>query len=151
MYGTEFEFLGNPEALMTASDEKIEQKIGEVKNIHTQMMIDMKEAVRENKEAIKKYFQEGDKKDFAIKKHNLNAFFALTEENGNISLDYMDETDFSVTIWDMVDFNRDNAENLLDGSYNQWWDAGSYMIPIYGTWRDGKSTWRNFGRGHVGQ
>lgn len=63
----------------------------------------------------------------------------------------MDETDFSVTIWDLVDFNRDNAENLLDGSYNQWWDAGSYMIPLYGTWRDGKSTWRNFGRGHIKQ
>lgn len=151
MYGTEFEFLGNPEALTEASDEKIEQKIEDVKKIHSQMIVDIKKVIRENKEQIKKYFREEHKETIGIKKQNLNAFFALTEDNGEISLDYMDETDFSVTIWDLVDFNRDNAENLLDGSYNQWWDAGSYMIPLYGTWRDGKSTWRNFGRGHIKQ
>lgn len=45
MYGTEFEFLGNPEALTEASDEKIKEKIQGVKNIHAQMMIDMKKVV----------------------------------------------------------------------------------------------------------
>lgn len=80
MYGTEFEFLGNPEALMQASDEKVEQKIGEVKNIHTQMITDMKKVIKENKEVIKKYFSEQKEKNIYIKKHNLNAFFALNED-----------------------------------------------------------------------
>lgn len=80
MYGTEFEFLGNPEALTAASDEKIEQKVGEVKNIHAQMMVDIKKTIRENKEVIKKYFKEQKEKNIYIKKNNINAFFALSED-----------------------------------------------------------------------
>lgn len=80
MYGTEFEFLGNPEALTEASDEKIEQKIKDVKNIHAQMIVDMKKVIRENKEQIKKYFREKHKKPIGIKKNNINAFFALSED-----------------------------------------------------------------------
>lgn len=153
MYGTEFEFLCDPEALKKASDETIQTKVDNLTNIHEQMIVDLKQAIRENRNEIKRYLGESKKNDLIkITKGNLNAFFGLDEKNGNITLEYMDASDFKTTIWEMADFNHDNAEEILAGNYNGWdeaWYVTKRAAPISSEYYDGRDMLRNFWRGQI--
>lgn len=62
----------------------------------------------------------------------------------------MDSDDFSDTIWEMADFNRDNADEILAGKYDGWdqaWYVTKRAAPVSGTYMDGKDMVKNFQRG----
>lgn len=153
MYGTEFEFISNPEALQKASKETIQTKVDNLTNIHGQMILDVKEAIKENRDQIKRYCKESGENDFIkLGKGDLNAFFGLKEKNGEISLEYMDVGDFSTTIWEMADFNKDNADEIIAGNYDNWdqaWYVTKRALPGSSEYYDGRDMIRNFGRGKV--
>lgn len=55
MYGTEFDFISDPKALKESTDNVIMNKVNNLCKIHTQMTVEIKKLIKENKESLKKY------------------------------------------------------------------------------------------------
>lgn len=55
MYGTEFDFISDPKALKESTDDIIMNRVNNLCKIHSQMTIEIKKLIKENKEPLKKY------------------------------------------------------------------------------------------------
>ncbi len=154
MYGTEFEYLCDPTQLSSASDTTVTEKVEKTMKIHSAMLTQTREAIKQNKDKIQQYFRESKEKNIYIKKNNLNAFMGLSQkDDGSIVFEYMDKDDFSDTIWELTDFNRDNSSDLLAGKYDTWdeaWYVAKRALPGSSEYYDGRDMVRNFSRGKIG-
>lgn len=153
MYGTEFDFISDPKALKESTDNVIMNKVNNLCKIHAQMTIEIKKLIKENKEPLKKYLATLKEKKLYVWEANINAFFWIKEKNGEVLLEYMSDDDFSDTVWEMADFNRDNADEILAGNYDGWdqaWYITKRAAPLSGTYMDGADMVKNFQRGKTG-
>ena len=57
MYGTEFDFISDPKALKESTDDVIMNRTSNLCKIHSQMIVEIKKLIKENRDPLKKYLK----------------------------------------------------------------------------------------------
>lgn len=146
------ELLGDPKKLNETSDDQLKKLVDEASGKHKANIEKLKNFVAANKEAILLYYERLPKAKEG-KDRSLGQFFSIgfDEDDNRPYLKYADESDLRQTYYEIVDIYRAHIEQLLKGEPLTGWDtavhAGSYAVPVYGTYLDGRDAVRAIGRG----
>ncbi|MBU1954028.1 hypothetical protein KKH03_03585, partial [Patescibacteria group bacterium] len=144
------ELLGNPKKLNETSDAQLKSTIDEASKKHVENIEKIKKFMAVNRDAILLYYerlpQEKDGKD-----RSLGQFFSIGMEDNRPYLKYADESDLRAQFYEIIDMQKAHMEELLKGEKITGWDqaayAGKYVVPVYGTFMDGRDCYRAIERG----
>ncbi len=144
------EILGNPMKLNETGDDDLKKIVDNTSKKHSENIEKTKKFLTVNREAILLYYeklpQEKDSKD-----RSLGQFFSIGMDNTTPYLKYADESDFRSQFYEIIDMQKAHMDELLKGEKITGWDqatyAGKYVVPVYGTYMDGKDCYQAIGRG----
>lgn len=146
------ELLGNPQKLKETPDDDLKKLVDEASGKHSQNIEKLKKFVVVNKEAFLLYYEKLPESKEG-KDRALGQFFSIGFDTGDNRpyLKYADESDFRETYYEIIDIYRAHIDQLIKGEKLSGWDtavhAGSYAVPVYGTYLDGRDAVRSLGRG----
>ncbi len=139
-----YEYLGDPEKLQKLSPEEQDSLINRTILIHNASLPKIKRTYLLHADIINETYKKNPDKQKEILFINPFVKIRYDEDNQKAFLEYASDAELKEKIYQIIDYAG------KDG----WEVAGEMaqdIAPVWGTFRDFKRAWRNWGRGNAGQ
>lgn len=151
-YNDFFASIFTPEKLKDLPESELIRLVNAYLPVHAQRMEKLKKFLAVNRDAVVAFYKSHpDEKEKDITK-GINLFaIGYNEDTERPYLKYADESDFKEAIYTQVDMMRKYIDKFIAGKEptlaDHAVDAGLYIVPVVGTYRDGRDTYNAIRRG----